>query len=157
MIRAYSTIEPGTSVTIELKQGEPVDATVKWTKDDNVGLEFDKPIDVIGLLSTSQEELRPRMPRIEVACTAWVREGATVHRTRALDVSQGGIKIESAKELPIGAEVIVTLTGIAPAPGTVRWKEDDSYGITFNRPLPLPILVAWLREQQDRERARAAG
>lgn len=157
MIRVYSTIEPGTSVTVELKEGEPVEATVKWAKDDNVGLEFGEPIDVIGLLSTSLEEPRPRMPRIELSCTAWVREGATVHRTKAADISQGGIKVECAKELPIGAEVIVTLTGLSPAPGTVRWKEDESYGIGFNRPLPLPTLVAWVQEQQERERARAAG
>jgi hypothetical protein len=157
MIRAYSTIEPGTAVTVELKQGEPVEATVKWAKDDSVGLEFGKPIDVIGLLSTAQEEPRPRMPRIEVGCTAWVRDGATVHRTKTADISQGGIKIETPKELPIGGEVIVTLTGLSPAPGTVRWKEDESYGITFNRPLPLPTLVAWLQEQQERDRARAAG
>lgn len=157
MIRAYSKIKAGTRLTIELKQGEPVSASAKWAKGDNVGLEFDELIDVISLISTSGEEPRPRMPRVEVNCTAWVREGAIVHRTKAVDVSQGGIKIQSPKELPIGAEVIVTLTGLPPAPATVRWKEDDSYGITFNRPLGLPTLVGWLQEQQGRERARAAG
>ena len=157
MIRAYSNIKAGTRITIELKEGDPVDATAKWAKGDNVGLEFDQPIDVIGLISTSGEEPRPRMPRVEVNCTAWVREGAIVHRTRAVDVSQGGVKIQSPKQLRIGAEVTVTLTGLAPAPATVRWKEDDSYGITFNSPLALPTLVAWLQVQQGRERARAAG
>lgn len=157
MIRAYSKIKAGTRVTIELKQGDPVSATAKWAKGDNVGLEFDEPIDVISLISTSGVEPRPRMPRVEVNCTAWVREGATVHRTKAVDVSQGGVKIKSSKGLPIGAEVIVTLTGLAPAPATVRWKEDESYGITFNSPLGLPTLVGWLQEQQDRARTRAAG
>lgn len=157
MIRAYSKIAPGTRVTIELKQGEPVKATVQWAKDENVGLEFDKPIDVISLISTSLEELRPRMPRVEVSCTAWVREGAIVYRTKAADVSQGGVKILTEKQLPIGAEVIVTLTGLSPAPATVRWKDEDSYGITFHRALALPTLVGWLQEQQDRERARATG
>jgi hypothetical protein len=157
MIRAYSNIEPGTKVSIELKQGEPVSATVKWSKDDNVGLEFGEPIDVIGLISTTGEEPRPRMPRVEITCTAWVREGAIVHRTKAADVSQGGVKIQSPKELPVGAEVIVTLTDLSPTPGMVRWKEGESYGITFNRALPLPTLVGWLQQQQERERLRAAG
>ena len=62
MIRAYSTIEPDTRVSIELKQGEPVSATVKWARDENVGLEFDEPIDVISLISTSEEE--PRLSRL---------------------------------------------------------------------------------------------
>lgn len=157
MIRAYSEIKPGTRLTIELKQGEPVSATAKWVRDDNVGLAFDHPIDVISLISTSLEEPRPRMPRVEVSCTAWVREGATVHRTRAVDVSQGGLKIHSSKDLPIGAEVIVTLTGLSPTSATLRWRDGESYGITFNRALPLPTLVSWLQSQQDRERARAAG
>lgn len=157
MIRAYSKIEPGTRLTIELKQGEPVSATTIWAKDDNVGLAFDQPIDVISLISTSEEGPRPRMPRVEVNCTAFVREGATVHRTKAVDVSQGGVKIHTSKELPLGAEVTVTLTGLSPAAATVRWKEGESYGITFNRALPLPSLVGWLQEQQSRERARAAG
>lgn len=157
MIRAYSKIEAGTCVTIELKQGEPVTATAKWAKDDNVGLAFDEPIDVISLISTSLEELRPRMPRIGVTCTAWVREGAIVHRTKLIDISQGGVKIACAKDLSLGAEVIVTLTGLSPTPAIVRWKDSESYGITFNRALPLPALVGWLQEQQDRERARAVG
>lgn len=157
MIRAYSKIEPGKRVTIELKQGEPVNATVQWVRDENVGVEFDRPIDVISLISTSLEELPPRMPRVEVSCTAWVREGAIVHRTKAADVSQGGVKIVTEKDLPIGAEVIVTLTGLSPAPATVRWKDEDCYGLSFHRPLPLPGLVGWLQEQQQRGRARAAG
>jgi hypothetical protein len=157
MIRAYSSIDPGTRLSIELKQGEPVSATVKWAKDENVGLEFDEPIDVISLISISGEEPRPRMPRVEVNCTAWVREGAIVHRTKAVDVSQGGLKIHSSKNLAIGAEVIVTLTGLSAAPGTVRWKDGDSYGISFNGPLALPTLVGWLQQQQERERPRAVG
>lgn len=157
MIRAYSPIKPGERLTIELKQGEPVSATAVWAKDDNVGVSFDEPIDVIGLISMSLEGPRPRMPRIEVHCTAWVREGAIVHRTQVADISQGGVKIVSAKDLTLGGEVIVTLSGLSPIPATLRWKEGDCYGITFNRPLPLPILVAWLQEQQDREKLRAAG
>ena len=157
MIRAYSKIAPGTRVTIELKQGDPVTAIAKWAKDENVGLEFEIPIDVLSLISTSLEEPRPRMPRIGVSCTAWVREGAIVHRTKVADVSQGGVKIHCRKELPVGAEVIVTLTGLSPTPGTIRWKDEESYGITFNRPLPLPTLVGWLQQQQDRDLGRAAG
>jgi len=157
MVRAYTKIEPGKRVAIELKQGEPVNATVQWAKDENIGVEFDKPIDVISLISTSLEELPPRMPRVEGTCTAWIREGAIVHRTKAADVSQGGVKIVTEKQLPIGAEVIVTLTGLSPAPATVRWKDDDSYGVSFHRALALPTLVAWLQEQQQRDRARAVG
>jgi hypothetical protein len=140
---------------VELKHGEPIMGTARWSRDECVGVTFDKPVDVLALLATSMNGPRPRVPRIEIQRTAWVREGATVHRARAVNISQGGVRIETPVDLTLGAEVIVTLMGLAPAPGTIRWKEEGAYGITFNRIIPLPALVAWLQEQ--REQLRAAG
>ena len=162
MIRAYSQLRPGTPVTVELKEGDPVSGKVEWAKDEAVGVSFDTPMDVIGLISTSDSGPRPRMPRVEVNSTAWVRVDATVSRTRTVDVSQGGIKIVCAADIPVGAEAIVTVTGLAPIPAVVRWRDGDTYGITFNRALGLPVLVAWLQnqqqqQQQQQERKRAAG
>jgi hypothetical protein len=93
------------------------------------------------------------MPRIEVDCTTWVREGADVRRTRALNISQGGICVDCPFELTTDADVIVTPAGLSPVPAVVRWKDGDTYGISFNRLLPLPELVGWLRAQQERQRA----
>lgn len=155
LIRAYCAIEPGTRVAIELKQGQPIGGTARWTRNECVGVNFDHPIDVLGLLASSEEGPRPRMPRIEVDCVAWVRVDSNVYRTRAVDISQGGLKIEFREELPLAAEVIVSLTGIDPCPGVIRWAADGAYGITFNRVIPLPLLVPWLQDQ--RVRMRAAG
>jgi hypothetical protein len=153
LIRSYSRIAPGDRLSVELKQGDPVSGTVRWIDDDCVGVSFDEPIDVLELISTSQEGPRPRMPRIEVHCTAWVREGAIVRRTNAENISQGGIKIRCSEELTPGAEVIVTLPGLAPMPGVVRWSDGEAYGITFNRVIALPQLVEWLQEQRGERRA----
>jgi hypothetical protein len=153
LIRAYSAIEPGTRVAIELKQDEPVHGTVLWAQDELVGISFDGPIDVVALISNSADAPRPRMPRLEVRCTAWVRHESIVHRTRALNISQGGVRIELTKDIPPGAQVTVTLPGLPPERGVVRWNEGDACGITFNRVLALPQLVGWLGERQERQRA----
>jgi hypothetical protein len=155
MIRVYTQFKAGERVAIELKQGQTVAGKIRWTRGDSVGVSFDQPIDVVSLVSTSMQGPRPRMPRIEVSCTAWVREDGTIHRTRALNVSQGGVKVACPAGLTLGADVTVTLNGLAPVAGVVRWCEDKSYGITFNRALALPALVGWLHGQQ--QRARAAG
>jgi len=155
LIRAYCPIAEGTRLAIELKHGEPVHGTARWTKGECVGVTFDRAIDVLALLSASDEGPRPRMPRIEIDCTAWVRVDAKVHRTRAVDISQGGIKVEFEGELPPSADVIVSLNGLPPCAGVIRWSADGAYGITFNRVLSLPQLVAWLHDQ--RELKRAAG
>ena len=155
LIRAYCTIATGTRLSVELKCGESVDGSASWVEGDTVGLTFDQPVDVVELLATSMEGPRPRMPRIAVDCIAKVREGAEVHRVNVLDVSQGGLKIATDRELASGGPVIVTLPGLAPVPGIVRWAYSGCYGLTFNKVLPLPLLVGWLQDQ--RERLRAAG
>jgi hypothetical protein len=155
MIRAYCTIPAGTRLSVELKCGETVDGTALWTKGETVGVEFDKPVDVVELLATSMEGPRPRMPRIEIDCVVWIRDGADVHRVSACDVSQGGVKVATELDLPIGGDVMVTLPGLAPVAGVVRWRHSGTCGLTFNKVLPLPLLVGWLHEQ--RERLRATG
>ncbi|MEO8548070.1 MAG: PilZ domain-containing protein [Sphingomicrobium sp.] len=145
LIRAYCTIEPGTSLSIELKCGESVDGIARWVEGDTVGVAFNEPVDVVELLATSMEGPRPRMPRIEVDCVIWVRDGADVHRVAVCDVSQGGTKIETPIALQIGSDVMVTLPGLSPVPSVVRWSALGCFGLTFNKVLPLPLLIVGFR------------
>jgi hypothetical protein len=155
MIRAYCALEPQTSVKVELKHGSLVSGRISWAQDHAVGVEFDSPVDVVELLACSMDGPRPRMPRVEVETIGTVRDGAIVHRVHARDISQGGVKIESDRDITPGTEVVVSLTGLPPQPGVVRWRESNYYGITFNRVVPLPLLVGWLQVQ--REKLRASG
>lgn len=77
-------------------------------------------------------------------------------RARASNVSQGGIRIETPAVLAIGGDVVVTLPGLTPAAGVVKWGAGDAYGIAFNRALVLSELVQWLQGQQQEERRRIA-
>lgn len=155
MIRAYCAIDLGTHLSVELKCGEPVAGAARWIEGDTVGVAFDHPVDIVELLATSMDGPRPRMPRIEIDCAAWIRSGADTHRVHVRDISQGGIKVATEQALGIGGDVMVTLAGLAPIAGTVRWSDSGCYGVTFNKVVPLPALVGWLGEQ--RERLRAAG
>ena len=153
MIRAYSNIAAGTRLSIELKQGDPVSGLVQWVENGLTGVTFDSTIDVLGLLASGTGP-RPRLPRIEVDCTAWVRQDADVVRTRAVNISQGGIRVETAAQLSVGADVVVTLPGLTPAAGVVKWSEGRAFGIGFNRALVLSELVRWLQDQQAKERRK---
>jgi len=156
MIRAYSPIPVGTALSIELKQGDPVSGFVQWVEDGLTGVTFNSPIDVLALLAPPGDGPRPRLPRIEIECTAWVRQEAEVMRTRAVNISQGGIRIETTSPLNVGGDVVVTLPGLTPAAGVVKWRDGDCYGIAFNRALILSELVMWLKEQQREEQRRMA-
>ena len=154
MLRLYSEcVRVGQRLTVELKCGQPLTGCIAWVNDPNVGLVFDQPIDVIAMLSQSEDGPRPRMPRIETNCFCTLREGASIMRARACDISQGGIKVETSAVFARNAEVVVSLPGLPPQPAVVRWTSDGCAGITFNRLLPLPLLIEWLKARSG---ARAA-
>ena len=127
----------GSAVTVELKCGQAVAGKAIWVDGSNVGIAFDLPIDVIELLSASMDGPKPRMPRIETSAFASLRDGASVYRLRCCDISQGGVKLRSETAFAADGEVIVTLTGLDPQAGIVRWCEGGFVGVTFNR------LIRW--------------
>lgn len=153
MIRPYCDLAEGTPLTIELKTGYTVQSTVSWVRDDTVGVVFEKPVDVVEILSCANEGPRPRMPRIEVECFARVRDGSNVHQMRVHDVSQGGAKLETTVILKPGTDVVISLPGLDPQPGAVRWTGDGHLGVIFNRLMPLSELVDWLRATREHLRA----
>lgn len=148
MIRPYSPIPAGKSVSVELKQGAMVSGVAQWNEGDLVGISFDQPVDIIDLLSSTAGGSKPRMPRIEVDLTAYVREDATIHRTRAVNISQGGIRVRTEAEITLDARVTISLAGLTPIAGIVKWKEGDEYGLGFNHVLPIAELMRFLRERQ---------
>ena len=148
LIRPYSAITVGTRVSVELKHGETVSGLARWIEEGLVGIAFDQPIDVVTLLAPSEDGPQPRMPRIELNCTAWVREDADIYRSRTLNISQGGMCVEGDPRLRANAKVIVSLAGLRPIDGVVKWKEADRYGIGFNHVLAVKELMAFLRQQQ---------
>ena len=155
MIRPYSPIETGSRISVELKQGDMVSGVAQWSADGLVGVAFDTPIDVVALLSGSGDGPRPRMPRIELGCTALLRHDGDVYRVRVVNISQGGICLSVPSDLEIDSNVVVSLTGLHAAAGVVKWKEADQYGVGFNRVYPVDELTRFLQEQQRDERRRA--
>lgn len=149
MIRPYCKLAVGDTVSVELKRGEQIPGLINWVRQDSAGIAFNERIDVVELLATSMEGPRPRMPRVEVRCIASVRQGANVYGMRAHDVSQGGVKVESDRDLEVGGDVLVTLPGLPSKDAVVRWKQGRAYGITFRRLIALAELVEWLRSQRE--------
>ena len=153
MVRSYCHIAEGTRLAVELKCEQPIAGTVTWYREPNVGIAFDTPIDMIDILTTSMQGPRPRMPRIAIDSFITLRDGASIYRLRACDISQGGIKVRSEAKVARGSEVVVSLPDIDPQRAVVCWAEGNEMGITFNQLLPLPLLVGWLHHQRDGMRA----
>jgi hypothetical protein len=156
MIRPYSPVSPGTSVRIELKHGDSVSGIAQWSENGLVGVAFDETIDILALLTSPSDAPRPRMPRIELDCSAVIRRDGDVFRAQVINVSQGGICISTPSPLEVDSDVVVSLPGLHSAAGVVKWREGDEYGIGFNRVYPIDELMRFLQEQQEIEQRFAA-
>jgi hypothetical protein len=154
MIRPYSPVMPGTRLSVELKHGESVSGVAQWSDKGLVGVTFEEPIDVLALLSATEGTPRPRMPRIEVNCSASIRCDGDVFRVQVVNISQGGICVRSSTAVEVDANVVVSLIGLHSAAGVVKWREGDYYGVGFNRVYPLDELMAFLKEQQRDDQQR---
>lgn len=147
-IRAYCDLDPDTPVVIELKETQQIPGKVTWVKGSDAGITFDERVDVVELLKSSSDGPRPRMPRIEVRTICFVRDGAVLNRCVVHNISQGGLSVESPNPLASGSEVTVSLPGLSPKVGIVRWSDGERYGISFTNVLALAELVSWLHERQ---------
>jgi hypothetical protein len=156
MIRPYSPIAAGTVVSVELKHGDTVSGVAQWAERGLVGVTFDTRIDVLALLTASGLETQPRMPRIEVNCTATLRHEGTVFRARVVNISQGGICVNSPVDLELHGDVVVSLEGLHAAAGVVKWRDGEYFGIGFNRVYPVNELMGFLQQQQREEQRRDA-
>jgi len=147
MAHVYSRRVEGQRVAVELKSNQRIDGEVAWVSGSNVGIQFDKPVDVTEMLS-SQTMLdsgwRPRLPRVEVDRLATLRCGACVYGVNTRDISQGGVKIETDQPLELGAAVVLTLDKFRPLHGVVRWSDGGLAGIAFNQLIPFHDLMEWL-------------
>jgi hypothetical protein len=149
LIRAYCRLQPDLELRIELKEQQPISGKVNWVKGTDAGITFDERVDVVELLKSNGDGPRPRMPRVEVRCVVFVREGATTNRATLINISQGGLSLDSENSLTIGGDVTVTLPGMAPQAAVVRWSEGSRYGISFNTVLPLAGLTGWLQSRSN--------
>jgi hypothetical protein len=149
MIRPYSPIGIGQRVSVELKRGERISGVAQWSDNGLVGVTFDQAIDVLALLNSTGLETRPRMPRVELSCTATVRHEGTVFRASVVNISQGGICIDSPVDLAIDSDAVITLPELRVAAGVVKWREGTLFGIGFNRVYAVHELMAFLQAQQQ--------
>lgn len=149
MVRAYRELPTDALISIELKSSQTVNGRVSWVRDDHAGIAFETPIDIVDILSNSEKGPRPRMPRIEVDTFITLRHESHLFSVHVTDVSQGGFKAVGDCALNPGDQVVAKLPGLAPEPGTVRWSADRQLGISFNRTIPLPTLIAWIRDLRD--------
>ncbi|RJF85717.1 PilZ domain-containing protein [Sphingomonas cavernae] len=158
-VRARFTL--GESVRIEFRNSDAVTGVVRWTDRKAIGVQFDAPVDVERLLAESTTVRRkgapaPRAPRLPTSCWADIRIDGHPQRASLLDLSQGGAKLRTRTPLEMGAILILSVPGLEPMRGVVRWVRGDNAGIAFLEPIAFAALAAWLDDPATRYAAAVA-
>jgi hypothetical protein len=144
-------VEVGERLELELMNGEHLGGRVAWRRGSEVGLSFDSQIDVFAIIAqdiVSQPGERRRMPRVELACSALLDVDGRSLPVTARDVSQGGVKLNVPFPLAAEEKVTVTLEGLRPVDGVVRWSAGNLVGIAFLPELRWQELMLWLKERR---------
>ena len=142
----------GERLELELMTGEQLGGTIVWRRGSEAGLRFDAPVDVFAIIAqdiVSQPGERRRMPRVETVCSALLETAAGTELVTTRDISQGGVKIDVPFDLAAEQRVTVTVEGLPPIQGVVRWSQDNVAGIAFLPELRWQELMLWLRERRN--------
>lgn len=153
-------VEPGERLALELMSGELLHGAVAWRRGAEVGLKFDEPLDVFGIIArdlVNQPGERRRLPRVELRCPATVETVSRTGLVTTRDVSQGGAKVETPVPLQAEDPVVLTLDGFRPVEGVVRWHADGVAGIEFVPEIGWQELMPWLKERRDAALNQPAG
>ena len=155
IVQVDGPVTPGERLDLELMTGEQLVGTIAWQRGQEVGLRFDEPIDVFAVIAqdiVSQPGERRRMPRVELVVQALLETAGGTELVTTRDISQGGAKLDVPFALKVDERVLVTLDGLPPQPGVVRWSDEHVAGIAFLPELRWQELMVWLKERRRKKR-----
>lgn len=159
IVQVDGPVTPGERLELELMTGEQLGGTIAWQRGNEVGLRFDEPIDVFAVIAqdiVSQPGERRRMPRVELVVQALLETATGTELVTTRDISQGGAKLDVPFKLNVEERVLVTLDGLPPQPGVVRWSSEHVAGIAFLPELRWQELMIWLKERRRKREAPLA-
>ena len=149
----YTQFAKGQQVTVQFNPDHVIEAHISWSKDGNVGIQFDEEIDVADLLRRLADKqtgtLINRAPRLHIECDGELELSGRSMPIRLRDISQRGIKAQASFIKP-GDEVLVCLPGLEPRKSLVRWTQYGLAGLNFIRPLAFEELATWAIAHQPR-------
>ena len=147
LAEVYCTIPTGEQVAIILTDELVLPGIARWVGGSRAQVLFDEDVDVEAILAggrVARDGQQLRMPRANVDAWARLRVGSRLFSIRLGNISQGGAKIEVHGLLKSGQDAVLTIRGLPPLPGVIRWHSEDEAGISFNQPLGFAELAMWL-------------
>jgi hypothetical protein len=162
-----AAIEPriGEKLDIQFSDDNRTRCIVRWIRDGRIGLEFvdetifwetGGPGPVFHYEKAGQEPARsepqverePRQKLLRAGTLYW--SGISIP-VRLRNISEGGARVESARELCSGAEVELDLGGGVFQVAEVRWSKDGQVGLRFAEAFDIDALAPSHHAEQPPE------
>jgi hypothetical protein len=158
MGQVYAQFVPGQAITVHFNPERAVTGRIAWSKDLQIGVQFDTEIDVEHILSEFGKKYNGnkvnRAPRLPIDCTGEFATAGQTLTANLQDISQRGVKVHTSNFCP-GDEVSIRLPEMKPKKAIVRWVQQDTSGLNFLEPLGYEELARWVIERQSRSSNQA--
>ena len=126
-------------IRVRLTAERVIQGTLVWSEDQQIGVRFEKKIDVRAVLSSLADAQRgpDRHARLTFKCLAEISVGDRFQFVEVADVSQRGLKVRTRLG-SVGKKLTVQLHELDERDAMVRWSDSRSAGLVFTKPLSFP-------------------
>lgn len=154
MAHASRPFAEGDAVAVGFRSSHVLPGHVIWTRDELIGIAFDKVADLDVVLAVQRRAVDgrflPESVRLQVESEASIETPAGTFRTELFDISLAGAKIGDLPELAVEMPVSLAVEGLPVRSGSLRWKDGGRAGIAFNLSMPYDVLARWALKQRPR-------
>jgi len=133
-------VPPEPRTLLQLANGMTYPVERVWAQSRQAGYRF-------GCTITLEEFLREESPhpvrplRLNIEGKVRIQDGRTAMEATLVDLSCEGAKIVCEDDLRAHGLISFELPGLSPQLATVRWNEDDHFGLQFQHPLSTEELA----------------
>lgn len=129
-VRLFHPLPANVPLSLEMPNGDCLELERVWEQAGKAGFRFSKSVDIERIIeSPSRFNRRAVRVNVEVPCHLLVgvrRISATIH-----NLSQQGALISTPEKLSLIQRVKIRAEGMPEVAGKVRWRRNDSYGLSF--------------------------
>jgi len=148
IVRGELDNTPEHCVALELQTGQRPPGTIAWHSAGEAGICFKEPVNVLALITrnlVSQPADRRAIPRVELQCEAWIKDGEEFAAATLRNISARGLQLEGEALPPAGSTISLFVEGLNIPAGEVVWRKDNLAGVELQHDLGWAFIIPWLR------------
>lgn len=148
IVRGELSNAPEQVVALELETGQRPAGTIAWQDRDETGICFNEPVNLLALITrklVSQPVERRAVPRVELRCDAWIKDGEEFAAATLRNISARGLQLEGDPLPAAGATISLFVEGLNIPAGEIVWRKDNLAGVELQHDLSWASIIPWIR------------